>query len=68
METTALYDFDHAVMLAKTAENESDAGRTGRGARWLGRVRKLGVAGVIFFTVKGLLWLIVPTVAASLLG
>ena len=31
--------------------------RAGRGGRWF---KRLGFAGLVFFTVKGLLWLIVP--------
>ena len=30
-------------------------------------LKKMGVAGFVFFTVKGLLWLIVPAVAANLM-
>lgn len=30
--------------------------------RWVAR---FGVAGLIFFTVKGLLWLIIPALAAA---
>ncbi len=30
-----------------------------------GWAARLGVAGLIFFTVKGLLWLIIPALAAA---
>lgn len=29
-------------------------------ARWMARLRRLGVAGFAFFLIKGLAWLLVP--------
>lgn len=36
-----------------------------RSGRVMGWVKKLGVAGFLFFLVKGLLWLIVPAVVIA---
>ena len=35
---------------------------------WRTRCQKLGVAGVVFFTVKGLLWVLVPVVVSRFWG
>jgi hypothetical protein len=32
------------------------------------KLRKLGLAGVVFFTVKGLLWLTVPAIVIAYKG
>jgi hypothetical protein len=32
------------------------------------KIKKLGVAGFIFFTVKGLLWLAIPAVVVAYKG
>ena len=37
------------------------AGRAEKVRRWL---RRMGAAGVVFFAVKGLLWLVVPAIVA----
>jgi hypothetical protein len=29
--------------------------------RWTGLAKKLGIAGFLFFFIKGLLWLVIPT-------
>jgi hypothetical protein len=29
-------------------------------SRWTGLARRAGAAGILFFTVKGLLWLVIP--------
>jgi hypothetical protein len=49
---------------AKMIEVAAPSGRAGRrGASW---VQRLGVAGFLFFLIKGLLWLIVPAIIAYL--
>lgn len=37
----------------------------GRLATW---TRRVGVGGIVFFTVKGLAWLVVPALIAHLAG
>jgi hypothetical protein len=32
---------------------------------WKSRLKKLGLAGFLFFLIKGLLWLIIPYLIAS---
>ena len=43
----------------KTMREQSENKKTARG--WL---KRLGVAGFLFFLIKGLLWLLVPALAA----
>lgn len=46
-----------------TAPNTDTPGpHPGRARRWLARI---GVAGFLFFTIKGLLWLLVPALIAA---
>ena len=40
---------------------ESASSETGRAGAWL---RRVGLIGVLFFTIKGLAWLTVPAVIA----
>lgn len=37
----------------------------GKRWKWLGYIKKLGFWGFMFFLVKGLLWLIIPYLAAK---
>lgn len=49
---------------AGAAEDGGSGGRARRGrvSKWVAR---FGVAGLIFFTVKGLLWLLIPAAIAA---
>ena len=41
--------------------------QTGRvGNRLTSLVKRFGVAGILFFTIKGLLWLLIPAALAAL--
>ena len=44
-----------------TQDPTSDTEQSGRMARLL---KRFGIAGFLFFFIKGLLWLIIPAVAA----
>lgn len=50
----------HRMKMSRKEKTEKPRG-------WRMWLKKMGVAGFVFFTVKGLLWLIVPAVAANLL-
>jgi len=75
MNVSVLYDVRplQGEGWARPAAKKTDEGRSaqeeGKGTnRWRRRLARMGVAGVLFFTVKGLLWLIVPAVAAKLIA
>jgi hypothetical protein len=51
----------HRIKMSRKEETEEPS-------RWRLWLKKMGVAGFVFFTVKGLLWLAVPAVAARLMA
>ena len=74
MDVSVLYNFSpdelervNAAQLAHRIKMSMKE-KTEEPSRWRTWLRKVGVAGFMFFTVKGLLWLIIPTIAAKLLA
>jgi hypothetical protein len=56
------------TVIARTSRPRRPATRSDRGSRLRRLVRRLGVAGFLFFLVKGLLWLLVPAALWALHG
>ena len=73
MDVSVLYDFSGMLEMEKRkaaarspAKVEEETMKKPNRLKMM--LKKMGVAGFVFFTVKGLLWLIVPAIAANLLG
>mgnify|MGYP001826752768 CR=1 FL=1 len=48
-----------------TVDHGRQSGRVGN--RWTSLVKRFGAAGILFFTIKGLLWLLIPAALAALI-
>jgi hypothetical protein len=42
------------------AESASKQAPSSQRKHWLGLLKKVGIAGFLFFLIKGLLWLVIP--------
>ena len=57
---------DHRVVGFETASQpDFQLGRSSQSMQWL---KRIGIAGVVFFTVKGLIWLGVALMALVVMG
>lgn len=71
MNVSVLYDFSDMLEEEKAraaAAAPVEEKKVDKPNRLKMMLKKMGVAGFVFFTVKGLLWLIVPAIAANLLA